>query len=113
MLKIEIIGNIGNDAEIKSFNGKEFVSFNVAHTEKFNDKEYTTWVSVILNGNGGNLKQYLKKGAKVFVRGNLSINQYQNKNGQWAVGVNVSATEIQLCGLKAENAPAHEEAPAN
>jgi single-strand DNA-binding protein len=56
-----------------------------------------------MNGNGGNLTQYLKRGAKVFVRGNLSVKQYQDKNGQWCVGLNMSATEIQLCGLKSEN----------
>ena len=103
MLKIEVIGNIGNDAEIKPINGNECVSFNVAHSEKRNGVECTTWVSVLLNGNGGNLFPYLKKGAKVFVRGNLSVNPYQDKNNQWRVGINVSASEIQLCGLKSEN----------
>lgn len=103
MLKIEVIGNIGNDAEIKNINGNECVSFNVASSEKRNGTEYTTWVSVLMNGNGGNLTQYLKKGAKVFVRGNLSVKQYQGNNGQWNVGINVSASEVQLCGLKSEN----------
>lgn len=103
MLKIEVIGNIGNDAEIKSINGNDCVSFNVAHSEKRNGVEYTTWVSVLMNGNGGNLLPYLKKGAKVFVRGNLSVNPYQDKNNQWRVGINVSASEVQLCGLKSEN----------
>lgn len=107
MLKIEVIGNIGNDAEIKNINGNECVSFNVASSEKRNGTEYTTWVSVLMNGNGGNLTQYLKKGAKVFVRGNLSVKPYQGNNGQWNVGINVSASEVQLCGLKSENtAPA-------
>lgn len=103
MLKIEVIGNIGNDAEVKNINGNECVAFNVASSEKRNNTEYTTWVSVLMNGNGGNLTQYLKRGAKVFVRGNLSVKPYQDKNGQWCVGINVSASEIQLCGLKSEN----------
>lgn len=46
-----------------------------------------------------------EKGAKVFVRGNLSAKPYQDKNGQWCVGINVSASEVQLCGLKNENNP--------
>lgn len=103
MLKIEVIGNIGNDAEIKKINGNECVAFNVASSEKRNGVDYTTWVSVLMNGSGGNLTQYLKKGAKVFVRGNLSVKQYQGNNGQWNVGINVSASEVQLCGLKSEN----------
>ena len=49
MLQIEVIGNIGNDAEIKEFSGKKYVSFNVAHSEKHKDAngvnvETTTWV---------------------------------------------------------------------
>lgn len=112
MLKIEVIGNIGNDAEIKKINGNECVSFNVASSEKRNGTEYTTWVSVLMNGNGGNLTPYLKKGAKVFVRGNLSVKQYQGNNGQWNVGINVSASEVQLCGLRNENtAPASNNDP--
>ena len=110
MLKIEVIGNIGNDAEIKEFSGKKYVSFNIAHSERRKDAngtsvESTTWVSVLWYGDGGNLTQYLKKGAKVFVRGNLSAKPYQDKNGQWCVGINVSASEVQLCGLKNENNP--------
>lgn len=103
MLKIEVIGNIGNDAEVKIINGNQCVSFNVAHSERRNNQETTTWVSVLMHGDGGNLTQYLKKGAKVFVRGNLSAKPYQDKNGQWCVGINVSASEVQLCGLKNEN----------
>lgn len=103
MLQCEIIGNIGSDAEVKPINGRENVSFNVAHSEKFNGKEYTTWVSVLMGGNGGNLTQYLKKGVKVFVRGRLSVNVYQDKTGQWRAGLNVYATEVQLCGSKNES----------
>lgn len=74
MLQLEIIGNLGNDAEIKEFNGKKYVSMNVAHSEKKRDSngsvlETTIWVSVLWYGDGGNLTQYLKRGCKVFVRG--------------------------------------------
>lgn len=104
MLQLEIIGNIGKDAEIRNINGRECVAFNVAHSEKYNGKESTQWVSVLMNGNGGQLLQYLKKGTKVFVRGHLSVSQYQNNNGQWNVGMNVSASEVHLCGFKTDNA---------
>ena len=86
MLQLEIIGNLGNDAEIKEFNGKKYVSMNVAHSEKKRDAngsvlETTTWVSVLWYGDGGNLTQYLKRGCKVFVRGRLSLKIYQDKHG--------------------------------
>lgn len=107
MLQCEVIGNIGNDAEIKDFSGKKYVSFNVAHSEKRKDAngtmiESTTWVSVLWYGDGGGLTQYLKRGCKVFVRGRLSVKSYQDRNGNTQVGVNVNASEVNLCGLKGE-----------
>lgn len=120
MLQCEVIGNIGNDAEIKEFSGKKYVSFNVAHSEKRKDAngttvESTTWVSVLWYGDGGGLTQYLKRGCKVFIRGRLSVKSYQDRNGNTQVAVNVNASEVNLCGLKGEqsaasNAPAQQAA---
>lgn len=109
MLQCEVIGNIGNDAEIKDFSGKKYVSFNVAHSERRKDAngttvESTTWVSVLWYGDGGGLTQYLKRGCKVFVRGCLSVKSYQDRNGNTQVAVNVNASEVNLCGLKGEQA---------
>ena len=104
MLQIEVIGNIGTDAEIKEFSGKKYVAFNVAHSERRKDaNESTTWVSVLWYGDGGGLTAYLKKGCKVFVRGRMSLKQYQDKNNHWQVAVNCNASEVQLCGIKGED----------
>lgn len=110
MLQCEVIGNIGNDAEIKEFGGKKYVAFNVAHSERRKDAnganvESTTWVSVLWYGDGGGLTQYLKRGCKVFVRGRLSVKTYQDRNGNTQIAVNVNANEVTLCGLKGENQP--------
>ena len=42
MLTAEIIGNIGNDAEIKEFNGKKYISFSVAHTDRYRSNPYSS-----------------------------------------------------------------------
>lgn len=109
MLKVEIIGNIGADAEVKEFNGKKYVSFSVAHTEYQRDEQGnrtdpTTWVSVLWYGEGGGLLAYLNRGAKVFVRGNIKVKLYNDKNGYVQYALNLNATEVQLCGVKGENA---------
>lgn len=108
MFQCEVIGNIGNDAEIKDFSGKKYVSFNVAHSERKKDaqgvvNESMVWVSVLWYGDGGGLTQYLKKGCKVFVRGRLSLKTYQDKHGNTQIAVNVNANEVTLCGLKGES----------
>jgi len=100
MLQVEIIGNIGNDAVVKDFNGKKYIAFNVAHSERFKDAqgnsvERTTWVSVLKPGES-NVVQYLKKGTPVFVRGDLSVKAYTDSQHQTQVGVNCLARELQL-----------------
>nr|DAN12612.1 MAG TPA: Single strand binding protein [Caudoviricetes sp.] len=116
MLKAELIGNLGNDAEIKEFGGKKYVALSVATTEYAKDDQgnrtdVTTWVSVLWYGEGGGLFAYLKRGAKVFVRGNLRAKMYADKQGVQQVSINVNASEVQLCGSKAEASP-QQPAPA-
>lgn len=110
MLKVEVIGNLGSDAEIKIFNERKYVSFSVAHSERRIDAngipiEKTTWISVLKNGDGGNFLQYLKKGTKVFVRGTLTPKIYNDQRGVSIISLNVNADEIQLCGLKPVEQP--------
>ena len=118
MLQVEIIGNIGNDAQVKDFNGKKYIAFNVAHREKFKNQqgvetERTTWVSVLKPGESA-VAQYLKKGTPVFVRGDLSVKAYKDNAGNWQVGVNCLAREVQLLpgGKRDQNAGSQQEAPA-
>ena len=105
MLQLEIIGNLGSNAEIKRFGDKDYVSFSVAHTEKRKDaqgqmQETTTWVSVLWYGNGGGAFQYLTKGAKVFVRGNATLRTYQDRNGYTQAALSCNASEVFLCGTR-------------
>lgn len=109
MIKVEIIGNLGADAQLQVLNGNKFVSFRVANTDKWTDKTTgeistsTQWISCSLNGDGGALLPYLKKGSKVFVRGNAQFVIYSSaKSHKMEVGVNLFVREIELCGGVAE-----------
>lgn len=113
MIKIEVIGNLGADAQLQVVNGNKFVSFRVANTDSWTDKvtgeikKSTQWISCSLNGDGSNLLQYLKKGTKVFVRGNANFVTYSSPSTHMIeVGVNLFVREIELCGgTKSENHP--------
>lgn len=105
MIRIEMIGNLGADAEVKDYNGRKFISFRIAHTDKWIDRatnqEHTStvWASCTINGDGGNLRPYLQKGVKVFVRGSMSMNIYSSpKSHQMECGLNIAVWEIELCG---------------
>lgn len=105
MVRIEMIGNLGADAELKENNGRKFVSFRIAHTDKWRnaqtgqDNVSTVWASCAINGDGGKLLPYLKKGVKVFVRGSLQLVLYSSpKTHQMECGLNIAVWEIELCG---------------
>lgn len=103
MLKIEVLGNLGADAEVKNHNGSEFISFRVASTNKWTDSENlihsdTTWCSCTMSVDSGkNVMPYMKKGTKVFVRGNVNFNVFSSpKTKQMEVGVNIRVMELEL-----------------
>ena len=105
MLQIEVIGNLGKDAEVKEFSGKKYTCFSMAHTENVRAQkpgeppvQRTTWLSVYWYGDGGAMLQYLKRGTKVFVRGTMRNNLYTDRTGQTRVDINVNAREVYLCG---------------
>lgn len=118
MIKLEIIGNLGADAQLQVYNGNKFVSFRIANTDAWTDKatgeikKSTQWISCTLNGDGGNLLPYLKKGTKIFVRGNAQIVVYSSpKTHQMEAGVNLFVREIELCGGSKEEAQPQQPTP--
>lgn len=119
MLKVELIGNIGADAEIKDFQGNKFVTFRVAHSSKYkdsqgNETESTTWVDVTLNDTESKVIPFLKQGVKVFVRGNASLRVYSSpKDKMMKAGLQVSAWEIELCGGQSDDVPRQLVDPSN
>lgn len=106
MLVVEVIGNLGADAVIREFSGQKFIAFSVAHTESYTNaqgqkQERTTWVSCLKYGESAVLN-YLKKGTRVFIRGELSAKIYE-AGGNPQVGINCKVRELQLLGgTKAE-----------
>lgn len=99
MVNIEIIGNIGADAEVVNYNGSSFVSFNVCDNRKVHDKEESMWYGCNLNKCNENLFKYLKKGQQVYVRG---IPRYRIFDSALyrckCVAVDVLVNDIQLIG---------------
>lgn len=109
MIRIEMIGNLGADAELKDNNGRKFVSFRLAHTDKWKNSQTgqnnvsTIWASCAINGDAHNILPYLKKGVKVFVRGSVQLNVYSSpKSHQMECGLNIAVWEIELCGGQRE-----------
>jgi single-strand DNA-binding protein len=88
--KVILVGNLGKDPEVRSFqNGGKVVSFSVATSESWNDrasgerKEKTEWhnVSIFSEGLARVAEQYLRKGSKVYLEGQLETRKWQDQSG--------------------------------
>ena len=101
--KVLLIGRLGNDPEIKQMqNGKSVARLSVATSENWKDKnsgekkEKTEWHRVVIFNEGlvNVVQQYLKKGAQIYIEGQLSTNKYTDSNG-----VEKYSTQIVLQGF--------------
>jgi single-strand DNA-binding protein len=88
--KVILVGNLGRDPEVRRLtSGDPVVNLSVATSESWRDKatgerkEKTEWHRVVIfNENLGKVaEQYLKKGAKVYLEGQLQTRKYTDKDG--------------------------------
>lgn len=107
MLELKIIGNIGRDAELRSMdNGRKVISFNVAHSENFTNREgvkeqRTTWVSCSIWRNSDQstkIVDYLKKGQQVYLSGKPDANSWTDQNNQVRAGLRLQVVNVELLG---------------
>jgi single-strand DNA-binding protein len=89
--KVILVGNLGRDPEVRRLNsGAAVVNLRVATSESWRDKttgerqERTEWHNVVIyNENLGKIaEQYLKKGSKVYLEGQLQTRKWQDQSGQ-------------------------------
>ncbi|MEO1648951.1 MAG: single-stranded DNA-binding protein [Pseudomonadota bacterium] len=89
--KVMLIGNLGADPEIRSFqNGGKVANLRIATSENWKDRntgerrEKTEWHTVAIFSEGlvGVVERYVKKGSKVFIEGQLETRKWQDQNGQ-------------------------------
>ena len=89
--KVIIIGNLGRDPEVRTFqNGGKVCNLRIATSETWKDKssgerrERTEWHSVAIFSEplARVAEQYLKKGSKVYIEGQLETRKWQDQSGQ-------------------------------
>jgi single-strand DNA-binding protein len=104
--KVILIGNLGKDPEIRrTQDGRPIANLRVATTETWRDKtsgerrEKTEWHSVVIFNEGlcRIAEQYLKKGAKVYIEGQLQTRKWQGQDGQ-----DRYSTEVVLQGFNSQ-----------
>ena len=94
MLETTVIGNLGRNAETKEINGQAYVTGSVAHSS---GKDKTTWVRFMYRvGERSTIQNHLLSGAKIFVRGDLTVSTYTARDGSTAADITVWANKIEI-----------------
>lgn len=113
--KVIIVGNLGNDPEIRHMqNGNAVANLTIATSESWSDKqsgekkEQTEWHRVVIFGKTAEIAgEYLRKGSQVYIEGKLQTRKWQDKDGSGRytteVVVNPVGGVMQMLGSKQDS----------
>lgn len=102
--KVTIIGNLGNDPEVRYMpQGGAVANFTVATSESWTDKntnekrEETEWHKIVVYGRLAEIVgEYLRKGSKVYLEGKLKTRKWQDKDGADKYTTEIICNEMQM-----------------
>lgn len=102
--KVIIVGNLGNDPELRTFpNGDQVANLSVATSDRWQDKqsgewrEVTEWHRIVLFRRLAEIAgQYLRKGSKVYVEGKIRTRKWQDQHGQERYSTEIQADTLQM-----------------
>ena len=111
--KVILLGNIGADPDIRESQGGKFATMRLATTQKAYTRkdgvpvpERTDWHSLIANGSVVQvIEQYVRKGTKLYVEGELRSRTYTDRNNQERSVTEVYVRDLELCGGKPQQQP--------
>jgi single-strand DNA-binding protein len=103
MVKLEVIGHLGKDAEVNNYNGKNVINFSVAHSEKYKDANgivvnKSVWVDCAYWVDSTAVAQYLRKGTQVYVEGQPEARPWKDKNGNAQASLTCRVRKVELLG---------------
>ncbi len=128
--KVILIGNLGNDPDVRyTQGGAPVANITLATTDAWRDKatgdtkERTEWHRLVFFGRLAEIvSEYLRKGARIYVEGRLQTREWEDRDGNKRYTTEIIANEMQMLGGKEERggearpreaaAPPGQEAPA-
>ena len=108
--KVILVGNVGNDPEVRyTANGQAIANLSIATSEVWRDKatgekqERTEWHRVVFFGKAAKIvRDYVKKGAKLYVEGALRTRKWEDKNGAERYTTEVVSSDLQMIDARTD-----------
>jgi single-strand DNA-binding protein len=102
--RVQLIGHVGNDPEVKTFEGGKVANINIATNETYTNKkgekvEQTEWHRIVAwDKNAEIIEKFVTKGKEIAIEGKLSTRSYDDKEGNKRYLTEVVASDIMLLG---------------
>ncbi len=118
--KVILVGNLGNDPDIRyTAGGAAVANISLATTDSWRDKESgeqqdrTEWHRIVFFGRLAEIVgEYLRKGSQVYVEGRLQTRKWQDKTGNDRYTTEIVANEMQMLGGRGGDMQSNNRAPA-
>ena len=100
--RVQLIGHVGNDPEVKSFEGGKVANVNIATNETYTNKkgekvEQTEWHRIVAwDKNAEIIEKFVTKGKEIAIEGKLSTRSYDDKEGNKRYITEVVVNDIML-----------------
>ena len=109
--KVILVGNLGNDPEVKYMpSGNAVCNITLATSESWKDKttgqqqERTEWHRVVFFNKLGEIAgEYLRKGSQIYIEGALRTRKWQDSEGKDRYTTEIVGSEMQMLGSKGDN----------
>lgn len=102
--RVQLIGHVGNDPEVRTYEGRKVANLNIATNEKYtNNKgekvEQTEWHRIVAWGSTAEIiEKFVTKGKEIAIEGKLSNRSYDDKEGNKRYITEVVVSDVMLLG---------------
>ncbi|WP_299517188.1 single-stranded DNA-binding protein [uncultured Flavobacterium sp.] len=102
--RVQLIGHVGNDPEVKTFEGGKVANFTIATNDSYTNKkgekvEQTEWHRLVAwDKNAEIIEKFVTKGKEIAIEGKLASRSYDDKDGNKRYITEVIVNDIMLLG---------------
>ena len=99
--KVQLIGRVGKDPEIKNLGASKVAKFSLAISEKYKGEERTEWQNIVVwNKTAEYVEKYVSKGSLLYLEGKIQTKGWDDKNGNKRFSTEIVCFNLQSLDSK-------------